>query len=48
MKEKGIFKIYVDEYKKCYGQLKVIKMKLEINCEKVKIVLNKMLLFLMI
>ncbi|WP_242230396.1 recombinase family protein [Bacillus cereus group sp. BfR-BA-01491] len=42
-KEEEILKTYVDEYKKCYGQLKATRMKLEINCEKVKIALNKML-----
>ncbi|AOM07583.1 TPA: recombinase family protein [Bacillus cereus] len=40
---KEILKTCVDEYKKCYGQLKETRMKLEINCEKVKIALNKML-----
>ena len=42
-KTKEILKACVAEYKKCYGQLKTTKMKLEINCEKVKIALNKML-----
>lgn len=42
-KEEEILKTYVDEYKKCYGQLKETRVKLEINCEKIKIALNKML-----
>ncbi|WP_186327168.1 recombinase family protein [Bacillus cereus] len=42
-KEEEILKTYVDEYKKCYGQLKATRVKLEINCEKIKIALNKML-----
>ncbi|CAM3930776.1 recombinase family protein [Bacillus wiedmannii] len=42
-KEEEFLKTYVDEYKKCYEKLKSTRMELEVNSEKVKIALNKML-----